>query len=115
MCREERARVGGRRLRENAARAAGERRSSLQVVFHGTREIEGSIVFATLIIFLVFVPLFFLTGVEGRLLEPLGFAYVISLAASLLVALTVTRCCACSRSQAARPLPWIMTPASSRG
>ena len=79
-----------RRLRENAARAAGERQSSFQVVFDGTREIQGSIVFATLIIILVFLPLFFLTGVEGRLLEPLGFAYVVSLAASLLVALTVT-------------------------
>lgn len=79
-----------RRLRENAALTASGRRPAAAVVFEATREIEGSIVFATLIIILVFLPLFFLSGVEGRLLEPLGFAYVVSLAASLLVALTVT-------------------------
>lgn len=77
-----------RRLRENVARPQPD--SSLRVVLNATREIEGSIVFATLIIILVFLPLFFLTGVEGRLLQPLGLAYVISLAASLLVAITVT-------------------------
>jgi CzcA family heavy metal efflux pump len=76
-----------RRLRE---RAPDDTRSSLDVVFEASKEIRGSIVFATLIIVLVFVPLFFLHGVEGRLLEPLGIAYVISLLASLLVALTVT-------------------------
>jgi CzcA family heavy metal efflux pump len=79
-----------RRLRENAALAPAERRPEVRVVFDATREIESSIVFATLIIILVFLPLFFLAGVEGRLLEPLGLAYVVSLAASLLVALTVT-------------------------
>ncbi|MEE2878272.1 MAG: efflux RND transporter permease subunit [Pseudomonadota bacterium] len=77
-----------RRLREN--RANGERRAILPVVAEATREIQGSIVFATLIIMLVFLPLFFLSGVEGRLLQPLGLAYVIALAASLLVAVTVT-------------------------
>jgi CzcA family heavy metal efflux pump len=79
-----------RRLRENAATGAADRAPSAQVVLAATREIEGSIVFATLIIILVFLPLFFLSGVEGRLLQPLGLAYVVSLAASLLVALTVT-------------------------
>jgi len=79
-----------RRLRENLAQPEGEQHTVLQVVFDATREIQGSIVFATLIIMLVFMPLFFLSGVEGRLMVPLGFAYVVSLAASLLVAITVT-------------------------
>jgi CzcA family heavy metal efflux pump len=79
-----------RRLRENRAKPEAECKSALSVVFEATREIQGSIVFATLIIMLVFLPLFFLPGVEGRLMAPLGFAYVVSLAASLLVAVTVT-------------------------
>lgn len=79
-----------RRLRENDDLPEAQRRSALAVVRDATREIESSIVFATLIILLVFLPLFFLSGVEGLLLQPLGFAYVVSLAASLLVALTVT-------------------------
>lgn len=79
-----------RRLRENRVKPEGEQHTTLHVVFEATKEIQGSIVFATLIIMLVFMPLFFLSGVEGRLMVPLGFAYVVSLAASLLVAITVT-------------------------
>ena len=79
-----------RRLRENAQRPESERRSALDVVIDASREIRGSIVFATVIVMLVFLPLFFLAGVEGRLLQPLGFAYLIALGASLIVALTVT-------------------------
>ncbi len=79
-----------RRLRENATLALSKQRSSLKVVLDASVEIRSSIVFATLIIILVFIPLFFLSGIEGRLLQPLGLAYVSALAASLLVAVTVT-------------------------
>ncbi|HRQ66670.1 MAG TPA: efflux RND transporter permease subunit [Xanthomonadaceae bacterium] len=79
-----------RRLRENSVQAPASRRSVAAVVYGATREIQGAIVFATAIIALVFVPVFFLSGIEGRLMQPLGFAYVVALLASLLVAVTVT-------------------------
>lgn len=79
-----------RRLRENGALPPDRRRPALAVVFDASVEIRTSIVFATAVIVLVFLPLFFLSGVEGRLLRPLGIAYVVSLAASLVVAVTVT-------------------------
>ena len=79
-----------RRLRENAARPDGERLPILDVVYAASSEIRQSVVFATVIVAVVFLPLFMLSSVEGRLLRPLGFAYVVALTASLLVALTVT-------------------------
>jgi len=79
-----------RRLRDNARLAPALQKSTREVVLQGSREIRSSIVYATAIIVLAFTPLFFLSGLEGRLLVPLGVAFVTSIVASLLVALTVT-------------------------
>ncbi len=68
----------------------GEPRPTIEVVADGTSEVVSPILFATLLIILGFLPLFFLPGLEGRLLRPLGIAFVSALAASLLVALTIT-------------------------
>ncbi|MDQ3181314.1 MAG: efflux RND transporter permease subunit, partial [Acidobacteriota bacterium] len=77
-----------RRLREN--RQLENPRPSLEVIYHASLEIRSSIVYATIIVALVFVPLFALTGVEGQLLAPLGLAYITALVASLFISLTVT-------------------------
>ncbi|WP_431064767.1 efflux RND transporter permease subunit [Methylotuvimicrobium sp.] len=79
-----------RRMRENVRLPETERMTTSRLVFNASHEILGSIVFATVIIMLVFVPLFFLSGVEGLLLQPLGMAYIVAIATSLLVAVTVT-------------------------
>ncbi|KAA3614131.1 MAG: efflux RND transporter permease subunit [Calditrichaeota bacterium] len=79
-----------RRLRQNALKPVTEQRSFIDVVHNASSEIRTPIVMATFIIIVVFLPLFFLSGVEGRMLRPLGIAYVVSIFASLLVAVTVT-------------------------
>lgn len=79
-----------RRLNENQHKPEAMRDPAMKVIFDASREIRGPIISATLIIIVVFVPLFFLSGIEGRLLRPLGVSYMVSIAASLLVALTAT-------------------------
>lgn len=79
-----------RRLKENRLKPEEERMSALTAIYEASREIRAPMVNATLIIIIVFLPLFFLSGVEGRLLRPMGYAYVTSIFASLIVALTVT-------------------------
>jgi len=77
-----------RRLKEN--NTAAHPRPAAQVIYEASVEVRGAIVFGTLMVIIVFIPLFALSGIEGRLFAPLGVAYIVSILASLLVSLTVT-------------------------
>ena len=79
-----------KRLRRNHLKPKEERDSAFNVVFHGSSEIRTSIINATFITIVAFTPLFFLSGMEGRMLKPLGISYIIALLMSLVVAMTVT-------------------------
>ena len=82
--------IVNKRLRENRMKPQEERRPILEVVFNASKEVRMPILNSTLIIVVSFVPLFFLSGMEGRMLVPLGIAFIVALAASTVVALTVT-------------------------
>ena len=79
-----------KRLRQNRLKPKEEQQDSFTVVFEASKEIRASILNATLIIIVAFLPLFFLSGMEGRMLKPLGISFIVSLAVSLLVAMTLT-------------------------
>ena len=79
-----------KRLRENHLRDPEKRLPVLQVIYQGSSEIRNSILIATLIIIVSFVPLFFLGGMEGRLLRPLGISFITSVLSSLVIAITLT-------------------------
>lgn len=79
-----------KRLKENAKKPIEEQRNKLKVIFDASFEIRTSIINATFIIIVAFVPLFFLSGMEGKLLAPLGIAFIVALFASLIVSITLT-------------------------
>jgi CzcA family heavy metal efflux pump len=79
-----------RRLKENVAKPITDRQPTLSVIYNASVEIRSSVINATFIIIAAFVPLFFLSGMEGRLLAPLGIAFIVSLFTSLIVAITLT-------------------------
>ena len=79
-----------KRLRENHAKLPEERLPALKVVFEASKEIRTSVVNATIITIVAFIPLFFLDGMEGRMLRPLGISFIVALFASMVVAVTLT-------------------------
>lgn len=79
-----------KRLRENIRKPMAERQAALKIIFDASSEIRNSILIATLIIITAFIPLFFLSGMEGRLLQPLGVSFIVAIFTSLFVAVTLT-------------------------
>ncbi len=79
-----------KRLRQNRQKPENERQSSFTVVYEASKEIRASILNATIIIIVAFLPLFFLSGMEGKMLKPLGISFIVSLFMSLIVAMTLT-------------------------
>jgi CzcA family heavy metal efflux pump len=79
-----------KRLRQNRVKPLNERKPAFAVIFEASKEMQASILNATLIIIVAFIPLFFLSGMEGRMLIPLGIAFIVSLFFSLVVAMTLT-------------------------
>lgn len=79
-----------KRLKENVIKSPEEKKTVLTIVYQASKEIRNSILIATIIIVVSFIPLFLLNGMEGRLLQPLGISFIVALITSLLVAVTVT-------------------------
>lgn len=80
-------------LRQTSLPTGEGRGGTLEIIFHASKEIRSSIMNATLIVMVAFMPMFFLSGMEGRMLKPLGITYIIALGMSLIVAMTVTPLC----------------------
>ncbi len=79
-----------KRLKQNYRKKAGDRENPITVIYNASVEIRSSIVQATMIIIIAFIPLFFLSGMEGRMLRPLGLTFIVSLFSSLMVAISLT-------------------------
>lgn len=78
-----------RRLRENAAKSEINREKPLKVIFEASKEVRGSVVYATLLQLIVFTPFLLLPGIDGKILAPIGIAYIVSMIMSLVTAVTL--------------------------